>query len=132
MYDFDDPMGSFTRRQLQILRGRELSELTPVEKIDFANAAPRPIPANKLVPDEFRFRINPEMLVDADPMTKLRIANGATAMEGFRQKIANVRLSIQNTSEASLREGLEQNLRHLQEAAARIYREIKLYELKSA
>ena len=55
-----------TSSQVDILRGRHVDELSAREKLDYANAAARPMPASRnAVRAEHKFRMNTEKLAGA-------------------------------------------------------------------
>jgi hypothetical protein len=84
-HDYEDETLSLTREQIRVLRGRRLAELDVHERVEFANAAPRPLPANKQIPEQHRFRIAARLLDGVDPRIKLEVANGADRMSRIPQ-----------------------------------------------
>lgn len=86
-HDHEDEVLSLTREQIRILRGRKLADLDVIERVAFANAAHRPLPANKQVPEAYRFRISVRRLEGVDPLIKLEVANGADRMGRIRQRM---------------------------------------------
>jgi hypothetical protein len=131
MIDLEDETASYTRRQIEILRGRKISELSPIEKLDFANAAPRPLPASK-VDDAYTFKLDVKKLEAADGMTKIEAANGAELMSNIRRAVAQVSAQLKETVDPYVTKHLQERLAHLQETGKLLYAKIGPYEAKRA
>lgn len=123
----------YTREQIKILKGREINWLTTRERLDFANAGGKPLAAAKdEVPPAYRFNINLDTLLDAYPLTRLRVANGAEQMGRMRQQIDELNTQLAATDDAGERQGLNTELGRLKDRAIFLYGEIGQYELKKS
>jgi hypothetical protein len=81
----DVDLESLTRAQINLLNERALRELSAQEKLQFANLAPRPIPATKVgLPDELMFKLNPSKIATEKPERRLELANDAQRMNMLR------------------------------------------------
>lgn len=127
----EHPHESLTRSQIELLGGRSVDGLSAREKLDFANAAARPIPADpNAVRPEHAFRIDMDKIADADGMTKLRVANGADEMGRLRQRIAELASTRDMSADPTRRRGLEREIEMCREEARLLNHDIGDYELR--
>ena len=124
----DDANASLTRRQIEILAGRSVSALTALEKIEFANSAPRPLSARNRVSEQDSFKIAVPLLQGVDPMIKLTVANGAERMGRIRQTVRQITTRIAASPDPVERRSLELERERYQREGAELYALIGRYE----
>jgi hypothetical protein len=127
-HDYEDETLSLTREQIRVLRGRKLADLDVRERLEYANAAPRPLPANKQIPEEHRFRISPRLLEGADPRIKLEVANGADRMSRIRQRMSNILAELAVHPDSDRKHALEHERTRLSEEGRQLFSRIGKYE----
>jgi hypothetical protein len=127
-HDQEDEMLSLTRNQIRILRGRKLADLDVRERLEFANAAPRPISAKNLIAEEHRFRISPRLLEGVDPRVKLEVANGADRMGRIRQRMSNILAELAVGPDPDRKYALEHERARLSEEGRQLFARIGMYE----
>ena len=127
MNDSEDKNASYTRRQIEILLGRAIDELSPIEKLDFANSASRPLPASKS-DDAYTFKLDVKKLETADGMTKIEAANGAEVMSNIRRAVAQITAQLKETLDPYAAKHLQERLVRLQESGKLLYARIGPYE----
>lgn len=132
MDEFEDENASYTRRQINLLRGRRVDQLSPKEKLEFADYAPRPLPATNRTDDKHRFDIDVAKLEGVQPLTKLQVANGAPVMSEIRSKSARITSELSSTTDPYQRRALEIRLEQLRHEGMILYAKIGPFEKKSA
>lgn len=129
MFD-EDPNASLSGGQLKLLRGRKLEELSPSEKLAFANLRPIAKPADgNNVPPAIAFRVDPDKVDGLSAHEKLSIANGAAQLVKLRKRIIERQAELERSDEYGSRI-VAQELAQLQREAGKLYREIAPYERK--
>jgi hypothetical protein len=131
MSDEEKPTDSLTSRQIAILRGRGLPELSARERLAFANAASRPVPLYRYpAAEEFRFRIDVQKAASVDPARRLRIANGASEMERIRKQLTELRRRLDGVESETTAGAIHQQLDRLSKEGAALFAEIGEFEIK--
>jgi len=113
MLENENATDSLTSRQIAILAGRTLGDLSGREKLAYANAAPRPVPFDRYpVAEEFRFRIDTDKAA-VDPSRRLRIAIGAKQLERVRKVLSESRVALVTAESDNLGGSLREQIDRL-------------------
>lgn len=95
----DTDLESLTRAQINLLNGRSFGELSVTERLEFANSAPRPIPAMDVgLPDELKFKLDHAKLGSQDAERRLQLANDVQHMNALRGEFLRLHTAMQDAS----------------------------------